>query len=73
MPAGPSLTVVIAEDGVLLREGLATLLARFGHRVAATAGDAEGLVKAVEEHAPTSWSPTCGCRPASPTRGCGPP
>ncbi|MBE3011157.1 response regulator transcription factor [Microbispora sp. NEAU-D428] len=52
MPAGPALTVVIAEDGVLLREGLATLLARFGHRVAATAGDAEALVEAVEEHAP---------------------
>ncbi|GIH67194.1 response regulator transcription factor [Microbispora siamensis] len=53
MPAGPSpLTVVIAEDGVLLREGLATLLARFGHRVVATAGDAEALVEAVEQHAP---------------------
>ncbi|GAA3415095.1 response regulator transcription factor [Streptosporangium vulgare] len=47
-----SLKVVLAEDGVLLRAGLAELLARFGHRVVATAGDATGLVEAVREHAP---------------------
>ncbi|WP_245966775.1 response regulator transcription factor [Sphaerisporangium album] len=46
------LTVVIAEDGVLLREGLSGLLARFGHRVAASVGDAESLMAAVAEHAP---------------------
>ncbi|MER5647397.1 response regulator transcription factor [Streptosporangium sp. NPDC002524] len=47
-----SLKVVLAEDGVLLRAGLVELLARFGHRVVATAGDAAGLVEAVREHAP---------------------
>ncbi|RCG27992.1 DNA-binding response regulator [Sphaerisporangium album] len=43
---------MIAEDGVLLREGLSGLLARFGHRVAASVGDAESLMAAVAEHAP---------------------
>jgi DNA-binding NarL/FixJ family response regulator len=47
-----SLKVVIAEDGVLLREGLAGLLTRFGHQVVATVGDAAKLMEAVREHAP---------------------
>ncbi|MBP2706047.1 response regulator transcription factor [Microbispora sp. RL4-1S] len=46
------MTVVIAEDGVLLREGLSGLLARFGHRVVASVGDAAALVAAVAEHSP---------------------
>ena len=37
---------------MLLREGIAGLLARFGHEVVAAVGDAEALVAAVEEHAP---------------------
>jgi DNA-binding NarL/FixJ family response regulator len=44
--------VVIAEDSVLLREGLAGLLARFGFDVVAAVGDAAALVTAVEETAP---------------------
>ncbi|GAA3447578.1 response regulator transcription factor [Planomonospora venezuelensis] len=44
--------VVLAEDSVLLREGLAGLLERFGHTVAAAVGDAPALVAAVEEHGP---------------------
>jgi DNA-binding NarL/FixJ family response regulator len=44
--------VVIAEDGVLLREGLARLLADEGHEVQATAGDALSLVEAVEKQRP---------------------
>jgi DNA-binding NarL/FixJ family response regulator len=44
--------VVIAEDGVLLREGLARLLADEGHEVQATAGDALSLVLAVEKQRP---------------------
>ena len=46
------LRVVLAEDGVLLREGLIGLLARFGHRVVAAVGDAEALRAAVAEHRP---------------------
>ncbi|MEU9838451.1 response regulator transcription factor [Actinomadura sp. NPDC048032] len=44
--------VVLAEDGVLLREGLAGLLARFGFDVAAAVDDAEALLAAVAEHRP---------------------
>ena len=44
--------IVIAEDGVLLREGLASLLADDGHEVSATVGDALGLVEAVEKDRP---------------------
>ncbi|MFD5574148.1 MULTISPECIES: response regulator [Streptomyces] len=47
-----SLRVVLAEDGVLLREGLVGLLHRCGHEVVAAVGDAEALVAAVEKHSP---------------------
>ncbi|MFF8811639.1 response regulator [Streptomyces pactum] len=46
------LTVVIAEDSVLLREGLVGLLERFGHTVPAAVGDGPSLVGAVVEHEP---------------------
>jgi DNA-binding NarL/FixJ family response regulator len=48
---GP-LRIVVAEDSVLLREGLSGLLHRFGHAVVASVGDASTLVTAVEEHDP---------------------
>ncbi|MBB4920608.1 response regulator transcription factor [Streptosporangium saharense] len=44
--------IVIAEDSVLLREGLATLLNAAGHRVVACVGDAEQLLDAVRTHEP---------------------
>jgi DNA-binding NarL/FixJ family response regulator len=44
--------VVIAEDAVLLREGLARLLVDGGFEVAATVEDAIGLVTAVERERP---------------------
>jgi DNA-binding NarL/FixJ family response regulator len=44
--------VVIAEDSVLLREGLSRLLAEAGHEVAAAAGDGETFLRAVAEHQP---------------------
>jgi DNA-binding NarL/FixJ family response regulator len=44
--------VVLAEDGVLLREGLAGLLGRFGFDVVAVAGDAGELHAAAAEHEP---------------------
>ncbi|MEU9149075.1 response regulator transcription factor [Streptomyces sp. NPDC048417] len=46
------LRVVLAEDSVLLREGIVGLLSRCGHEVVAAVGDAEALVAAVAEHAP---------------------
>ncbi|MET8332718.1 response regulator transcription factor [Streptosporangium canum] len=44
--------VVIAEDSVLLREGLARLLADGGIETVGVAGDGPGLVTAVAEHGP---------------------
>ena len=45
-------TVVLAEDGVLLREGLVGVLMRFGFEVVAAVGDATELEAAVHKHAP---------------------
>ncbi|MEV4513120.1 response regulator transcription factor [Dactylosporangium sp. NPDC049525] len=44
--------IVLADDAVLLREGLASLLERFGHTVAAAVGDADALLTAAAEHRP---------------------
>src|SRR5262249_57462422 len=44
--------VVIAEDSVLLREGLTRLLAEAGHDVVAAAGEAEEFLRQVGEHQP---------------------
>lgn len=47
-----SVRVVLAEDSVLLREGLIGLLERFGHQVVAGASTADELIAAVAEHRP---------------------
>lgn len=44
--------IVIAEDSVLLLEGLSQILTRFGHEVVAAVTDAPSLAAAVAEHAP---------------------
>jgi DNA-binding NarL/FixJ family response regulator len=44
--------VVLAEDGVLLREGLVGVLSRFGFDVVAAVGTAPELIEAVETHRP---------------------
>ncbi|THA76351.1 response regulator transcription factor [Streptomyces sp. A0642] len=44
--------IVLAEDSVLLREGLIGLLERFGHQVVAGAGTADELIGAVAAHGP---------------------
>ncbi|GIE88271.1 two component transcriptional regulator, LuxR family [Actinoplanes regularis] len=44
--------IVLAEDSVLLRDGLVGLLGRFGHRVVAAVSDRDGLQQAVAEHDP---------------------
>jgi DNA-binding NarL/FixJ family response regulator len=41
--------VILAEDSVLLREGLVRLLAEAGHQVVAAVGDAPALIRAVEQ------------------------
>src|ERR1700729_3573960 len=44
--------IVIAEDSVVVRAGLAEILADSGHRVAAAVGNADDLLTAVDEHQP---------------------
>lgn len=44
--------VVVADDSVLLREGLSLLLGDGGHQVVAAVGDGPGLVAAAMEHRP---------------------
>lgn len=46
------LRIVLAEDSVLLREGLVGLLERFGHQVVAGVGTADELTAAVGAHDP---------------------
>jgi DNA-binding NarL/FixJ family response regulator len=47
-----AMRVLLAEDDVLLREGLASLLERSGFEVVGQAGDAVELLALVREHAP---------------------
>lgn len=47
-----SISVVIAEDSVLLRDGITQLLTRSGFEVRAACPDAETLMDAVREHVP---------------------
>jgi len=49
-PAG--LTIAIADDDLLLREGLASLLSGAGYSVVGQAGDATALLELVREHRP---------------------
>nr|WP_007510274.1 MULTISPECIES: response regulator transcription factor [Pseudofrankia] len=51
VPEG-GLRIVVADDAVLLREGLIRLLAEEGHQVVAAVGDAPALIEAVLRHRP---------------------
>jgi DNA-binding NarL/FixJ family response regulator len=44
--------VVVADDAVLLREGLVRLLVEAGHQVVAAVGDGPALIRAAAEHMP---------------------
>lgn len=48
----PMTRVVLAEDEVLLREGLVGLLTRFDFEVIAAVGSAPALLEVVHEHEP---------------------
>jgi DNA-binding NarL/FixJ family response regulator len=52
LPADRALRIVLAEDSVLLRDGLVGLLTRFGYEVVAAVGDADALLAAAAEHTP---------------------
>jgi DNA-binding NarL/FixJ family response regulator len=49
---GPPVRVVLADDNVLLREGIAGLLERAGFEIAGQAGDADGLITLVRAQRP---------------------
>jgi serine/threonine-protein kinase PknK len=52
-PVGhPGASVVIADDDLLLREGIASLLTQAGYSVVGQAGDAAALVNLAREHHP---------------------
>ena len=61
--------VVVADDEVLLREGLARLLTETGFEVVGKAGDADELLRRSGRPARTWRSSTSRCRPPTPTRG----
>lgn len=44
--------MIVAEDGVLIREGIVGLITRFGHDVIAAVGDADALAAAVRADRP---------------------
>jgi DNA-binding NarL/FixJ family response regulator len=52
VPARRALRIVVADDAVLLREGLVRLLVEDGHEVVAAVGDGPALVEAVVAHRP---------------------
>ncbi len=52
MPSADAITVVIAEDSAILRDGLVQLLADRGFVVTAAVGDATSLERVVEEEPP---------------------
>jgi DNA-binding NarL/FixJ family response regulator len=51
-PSGSGMRVALAEDDVLLREGLASLLQRAGYQVVGQAGDSTQLLSVVREQRP---------------------
>jgi DNA-binding NarL/FixJ family response regulator len=65
--------VVLADDQMLLRAGVARLLEDAGMEVVAQAGDAEDLLRKVGATSPTWRSSTSACRRRTPTRACAPP
>jgi CheY-like chemotaxis protein len=69
-PAPPRVTV--AEDSVLLREGMCRLLAEAGFTVVAAVGDGEELLRAVGTEQPDVVVADVRMPRPTPTRGCGP-
>jgi DNA-binding NarL/FixJ family response regulator len=64
-----TIRIVLADDDVLLREGLARLLEGSGFEVVGQAGDATGLLELVREHAPDLVIVDIRMPPAQATEG----
>ena len=60
--------VVIADDELLLREGLERLLTEAGFEVTGKVGNPDELLRKVSSPAPTSRSSTSRCHQLTPTR-----
>ena len=72
LPAAGTLRVVLAEDSVLLREGLVRLFDEAGYETAGSFGDADDSSLERRTRWRTSPCSTCGCRRRSATRACAP-
>lgn len=64
------LRVVLADDDVLLRESLASLLQQSGFEVVGRAVTGRGYWSRSASSRRTSWWPISGCRPLTPPRDC---
>jgi DNA-binding NarL/FixJ family response regulator len=64
--------VVIAGDGLIVREGIAGMLRRFGHEVVAAVGDAPALRAAVAAYRPDVVVTDVRMPPGFSDEGCGP-
>jgi AmiR/NasT family two-component response regulator len=72
MATDASIRVVLADDNLIVREGVRALLLVSGDiDVVGVAGDYDELVARADALTPRSWSPTSACRRTSPTRGSG--
>lgn len=69
MSGSPRTRVVVADDDVLLREGLASLLERSGFDVVAQAGDGAAAIRACREHEPDLLLTDIRMPPAHTTEG----
>jgi DNA-binding NarL/FixJ family response regulator len=63
--------VVVADDSVLLREGLVRLLTEVDNEVVAAVDDAPSFLRAVSEHRPDVAIVDVRMPPGMPTTGCG--
>jgi DNA-binding NarL/FixJ family response regulator len=61
--------VILAEDDVLLREGIARIFGEEGYDVVEQAGDRDDLLERSARITQTWSSPTSGCRRRSPATG----
>jgi DNA-binding NarL/FixJ family response regulator len=66
--AEPAVRIALADDDVLLREGMASLLEQHGFEVIGQSGDATELLSSCASRSRTSSSSTSGCR-RPPTEG----
>ena len=70
---GDPVRVVIADDSLLIRDGLASLLRESGIDVVAQTDSVDGLLREDRRVTGPTWrSSTSGCRRRTPTKGCAP-